>query len=64
MRELHEISPEVTFRSRRKRRKDEEKHEEEEERTEEKNQAQQVVSKRLGVSKDNTWGTINRSTGP
>lgn len=30
----------------------------------EKNQAQQVVSKRLGVSKDNTWGTINRSTGP
>jgi len=29
-----------------------------------KNEDQQVVSKRLGVSKDNTWGTINRSTGP
>lgn len=30
----------------------------------EKDQAQQVVSERLGVSKDNTCGTINRSTGP
>lgn len=36
----------------------------EEARKNEKNQAQQVVLKRCGVSKDNTWGTINRSTGP